>query len=54
LALDEGEWSASDPGRFTHEETPTVLSEQEAEFPSEPIWILWRRNIPLAFAWKGK
>jgi len=54
LALDEGEWSASDPGRFTQDETPTVLNEQKAELPSEPIWILWRRNKPLAFVWKGK
>jgi hypothetical protein len=38
-ALDEGEWSASRPGRaFTPEERTPVPIVQEAGWTSEPVW----------------
>jgi hypothetical protein len=45
MALDGGEWSASQPGHFTPSKEPLVATEQEAEWAPEPVWTLQRSKI---------
>jgi hypothetical protein len=48
LVLDDGEWSASRPGRFISvRKNPSVPIVQEAGWSTETIWTPWwkRRNL---------
>jgi len=47
LTLDESEWSASRPGRFTQGKEPPVSIAEEAGCSPEPVWTRWRgEKIP--------
>jgi hypothetical protein len=50
LALVGGERSASCPGQFSMGKEPPVSTGKEVEWASQPVWILWRREISLALA----
>jgi hypothetical protein len=41
-ALDEGEWSASRPGRFILWEKLPALIAKEAGWAPEPLWTAWK------------
>jgi hypothetical protein len=43
-ALDEDEWLASDSPRFIPGERAPVSIEKKAEWTSELVWTLWRRE----------
>jgi len=43
--LNVAEWSASCPGPFMPGERDPCAHWQDAEWASESIWVLWRREI---------